>query len=51
MNFLQVPQSIIEENVFNALKEDIGEGDIAQAPLPRAMNQHRNPLTGVIRAV
>jgi len=28
MTLLQVPQSIIESNVFNALKEDIGDGDI-----------------------
>jgi len=34
MNFLQVPQSIIEENVFNALKEDIGEGDITAELIP-----------------
>ncbi len=35
MTFLQVPQSIIEENVFNALKEDIGEGDITAQLIPR----------------
>jgi len=35
MNFLQVPQSIIEENVFNALKEDIGKGDITAELIPR----------------
>ena len=35
MTFLQVPQSIIEENVFNALKEDIGEGDITAELIPR----------------
>jgi len=35
MNFLHVPQSIIEENVFNALKEDIGEGDITAELIPR----------------
>ena len=35
MNFLQVPQSIIEENVFNALKEDIGDGDITAELIPR----------------
>lgn len=34
MAFLQVPQSIIEENVFNALKEDIGEGDITAQLIP-----------------
>ena len=28
MALLQVAQSIIEENVFNALKEDIGDGDM-----------------------
>ena len=28
MTLLQVPQSVIENNVFNALKEDIGDGDI-----------------------
>ena len=28
MTLLNVPQSIIEENVFTALKEDIGDGDI-----------------------
>jgi len=35
MSFLQVPQSIIEENVFNALKEDIGEGDITAELIPQ----------------
>ncbi len=35
MTFLQVPQSIIEENVFNALKEDIGEGDITAELIPQ----------------
>lgn len=34
MSFLQVPQSIIEDNVFNALKEDVGEGDITAALIP-----------------
>lgn len=34
MALLQVPQSIIEENVFNALKEDIGEGDITAELIP-----------------
>ena len=34
MDFLQVPQSIIEENVFNALKEDVGEGDITAELIP-----------------
>ena len=34
MAFLQVPQSIIEENVFNALKEDIGDGDITAELIP-----------------
>jgi len=34
MNLLQVPQSIIEENVFNALKEDIGDGDITAELIP-----------------
>jgi len=34
MAFLQVPQSIIEENVFNALKEDVGEGDITAELIP-----------------
>jgi len=34
MAFLQVPQSIIEENVFNALKEDIAEGDITAELIP-----------------
>ena len=34
MVFLQVPQSIIEENVFNALKEDVGEGDITAELIP-----------------
>ena len=28
MTLLHVPQSIIENNVFNALREDIGDGDI-----------------------
>ena len=35
MAFLQVPQSIIEENVFTALKEDIGEGDITAELIPQ----------------
>ena len=35
MKFLQVPQSVIEENVFNALKEDVGEGDITAELIPR----------------
>lgn len=34
MTFLQVPQSTIEENVFNALKEDIGDGDITAELIP-----------------
>ncbi len=34
MTLLQVPQSIIEENVFNALKEDIGPGDITAELIP-----------------
>ena len=34
MPLLQVPQSIIEENVFHALKEDIGEGDITAELIP-----------------
>jgi len=34
MTFLQVPQSTIEDNVFNALKEDIGEGDITAELIP-----------------
>jgi nicotinate-nucleotide pyrophosphorylase (carboxylating) len=34
MALLQVPQSTIEENVFNALKEDIGEGDITAELIP-----------------
>jgi nicotinate-nucleotide pyrophosphorylase (carboxylating) len=34
MAILQVPQSVIEENVFNALKEDIGEGDITAELIP-----------------
>jgi nicotinate-nucleotide pyrophosphorylase (carboxylating) len=34
MAFLQVPHSIIEENVFNALKEDVGEGDITAELIP-----------------
>ncbi len=34
MAFLQVPQSIIEENVFNALKEDVGKGDITAELIP-----------------
>lgn len=34
MAFLQVPQSTIEENVFNALKEDVGEGDITAELIP-----------------
>ncbi len=35
MAFLPVPQSIIEENVFHALKEDIGEGDITAELIPQ----------------
>ena len=35
MVFLPVPQSIIEENVFHALKEDIGEGDITAELIPQ----------------
>ncbi len=34
MHFLQVPQSVIEENIFNALKEDVGEGDISAELIP-----------------
>lgn len=34
MAFLQVPQSTIEENVFNALKEDVGDGDITAELIP-----------------
>lgn len=34
MTLLNVPQSTIEENVFNALKEDIGEGDITAELIP-----------------
>ncbi|MEE9354927.1 MAG: carboxylating nicotinate-nucleotide diphosphorylase [Methylococcaceae bacterium] len=34
MPLLQVPQSIIEENVFHALKEDIGAGDITAELIP-----------------
>jgi len=34
MAFLQVPQSIIDENVFNALKEDVGDGDITAELIP-----------------
>ena len=34
MSLLQVPQSIIEENIFHALKEDIGEGDITAELIP-----------------
>lgn len=35
MTLLSVPQSIIEENVFNALKEDIGSGDITAELIPQ----------------
>ncbi|MDT8281300.1 MAG: carboxylating nicotinate-nucleotide diphosphorylase [Gammaproteobacteria bacterium] len=35
MTFLQVPQSVIEDNVFNALKEDIGDGDITAELIPQ----------------
>jgi len=35
MTLLQVPQSVIEENVFNALKEDIGDGDITAELIPQ----------------
>lgn len=35
MTLLHVPQSTIEENVFNALKEDIGEGDITAELIPQ----------------
>lgn len=34
MALLYVPQSVIEENVFIALKEDIGEGDITAELIP-----------------
>jgi len=34
MAILHVPQSVIEENVFYALKEDIGEGDITAELIP-----------------
>lgn len=34
MAFLQVPQSVIEDNVFNALKEDVGDGDITAELIP-----------------
>jgi len=34
MAYLQVAQSIIEENVFNALKEDLGDGDITAELIP-----------------
>jgi len=34
MVLLQVPQSVIEENVFNALKEDVGDGDITAELIP-----------------
>jgi len=34
MPLLYVPQSVIEENVFNALKEDIGKGDITAELIP-----------------
>jgi nicotinate-nucleotide pyrophosphorylase (carboxylating) len=34
MTFLRVAQSVIEENVFHALKEDIGDGDITAALIP-----------------
>jgi nicotinate-nucleotide pyrophosphorylase (carboxylating) len=35
MALLQVPHSVIEENVFNALKEDIGDGDITAELIPQ----------------
>jgi nicotinate-nucleotide pyrophosphorylase (carboxylating) len=31
---LQVPQSVIEENVFHALQEDVGDGDITAELIP-----------------
>jgi len=34
MTLLRVPQSIIEENVFNALREDVGDGDITAEIIP-----------------
>ncbi len=34
MAFLPVAQSVIEENVFNALKEDIGDGDVTAEIIP-----------------
>lgn len=34
MSFLQVPQSVIEESVFYALKEDVGDGDITAELIP-----------------
>lgn len=35
MAFLPVAQSVIEENVFNALKEDIGDGDVTAEIIPQ----------------
>ena len=35
MALLQVPHSVIEENVFNALKEDTGDGDITAELIPQ----------------
>ncbi len=35
MTILQVPQSVIVENVFYALKEDIGDGDITAELIPQ----------------
>lgn len=34
MALLQVPHSIIEENVFTALKEDVGDGDVTAELIP-----------------
>lgn len=34
MAILQVPHSVIEDNVFNALKEDVGDGDITAELIP-----------------
>jgi len=34
MTILNIPQSVIEENVHTALQEDIGDGDITAALIP-----------------
>jgi len=45
MTILNVPQSIIEENVHIALKEDIGDGDITAELIPAENNSLATVIT------